>query len=337
MTDACCCEYSLFPDCIPIRGYGRSVVYDLLRCDYVFIPNVLCDILLKYNGFPYGYLKGIYAEDLSVLNEYMDLLIERELVFYSKCENLFVPITITRETASLINDIVIDNSFCFKHDYEKLSSEVDSLGCHSMVLRFYDFYALDYIKSVLSFFRETVLRDIVVLIQYSKEYSLEELKKLVDSENRISKLIVVSSVRNRSYKYKETLITFVSYEFDEDACCGKVDMNRFSVNMNMFLDSKLYNNCLYKKISVDKFGMIKNCPSSVLSYGHYKDRALIDAVSDIDFKKMWYIKKDDVQECMYCEFRYMCQDCRIFLKDANNLYSKPLKCNYNIYKCRWKK
>ena len=39
--------HKLFTCCVPIKGYVRSAVYDLQRKDYWFIPNDLCNILLK--------------------------------------------------------------------------------------------------------------------------------------------------------------------------------------------------------------------------------------------------------------------------------------------------
>lgn len=39
-----------------------------------------------------------------------------------------------------------------------------------------------------------------------------------------------------------------------------------------------------------------------------------------------------IDTCKLCEFRYMCHDCRIYITDKDNIFSKPLKCSYDIYK-----
>jgi hypothetical protein len=31
----------------------------------------------------------------------------------------------------------------------------------------------------------------------------------------------------------------------------------------------------------------------------------------------------------------MCTDCRVYLQDPNDIYSKPLKCGYNPYTNKW--
>jgi hypothetical protein len=55
-----------------------------------------------------------------------------------------------------------------------------------------------------------------------------------------------------------------------------------------------------------------------------------------DFKKLWQITKNQIDVCKDCEYRYMCTDCRCFIKDPQNIYSQPSKCNYNPYVAKWK-
>lgn len=39
---------------------------------------------------------------------------------------------------------------------------------------------------------------------------------------------------------------------------------------------------------------------------------------------------------MYCEFRYICIDCRAYLVAPENIYSKPQKCGYDPFTNKWK-
>jgi len=54
-----------------------------------------------------------------------------------------------------------------------------------------------------------------------------------------------------------------------------------------------------------------------------------------NFKKYWNITKDQIETCKDCEFRYVCTDCRAYLKNPSSMFSKPLKCGYNPYKGIW--
>lgn len=63
---------------------------------------------------------------------------------------------------------------------------------------------------------------------------------------------------------------------------------------------------------------------------------LKEVMQSQEFQKLWHIKKDDIKVCQDCEFRYMCMDCRAFIKDPKDIYSQPAKCPYNPYIAKWK-
>ena len=55
----------------------------------------------------------------------------------------------------------------------------------------------------------------------------------------------------------------------------------------------------------------------------------------INKKNTGSINKDLIDVCKDCEFRYICTDCRAYIQDKNNIYSKPAKCNYDPYNAEW--
>jgi len=71
------------------------------------------------------------------------------------------------------------------------------------------------------------------------------------------------------------------------------------------------------------------------NYGNIEKLSLKEVSLREDFQKIWSINKDQIEICRDCEFRHICTDCRAFLKDSNNTYSKPLKCSYNPYTSKW--
>ena len=78
---------------------------------------------------------------------------------------------------------------------------------------------------------------------------------------------------------------------------------------------------------INEKGYINNCLSMDKHYGNIMDNNLKEVVQSQEFQKFWYIKKDDIEVCNECEYRYVCQDCRAFTKNGDNK-SKPLFCNY---------
>ena len=71
------------------------------------------------------------------------------------------------------------------------------------------------------------------------------------------------------------------------------------------------------------------------SFGHILKTNLNDVVNNSKFKKLWTINKDKIDVCQDCEYRYICTDCRAYIKDSNDIYSQPAKCNYNPYIAKW--
>ncbi len=104
------------------------------------------------------------------------------------------------------------------------------------------------------------------------------------------------------------------------------------MNLKLYLESLSFNNCLYKKISVDKDGFIKNCPSHKNHFGKLSEINMMDVVLKEDFMKLGKVNKDQVSVCKDCQFRYICTDCRAYLQ---NDYDKPKYCNYDPYKNVW--
>jgi len=52
-------------------------------------------------------------------------------------------------------------------------------------------------------------------------------------------------------------------------------------------------------------------------------------------QKYWKLSKDQIDICRECEFRYVCTDCRAYIEDPENIYSKPLKCGYDPATNQW--
>ena len=74
--------------------------------------------------------------------------------------------------------------------------------------------------------------------------------------------------------------------------------------------------------------MIKNCPALKTGYGQIGKDKVKKIVRDAQFMEIWKIKKNDIDVCKSCEFRFICTDCRAFHQSDVN-YLKPAKCTYD--------
>lgn len=52
------------------------------------------------------------------------------------------------------------------------------------------------------------------------------------------------------------------------------------------MESVSFNSCLNKKLSIDKNGFVKNCPSMVTHFGRADEVSLLDVACDNEFKRI---------------------------------------------------
>ena len=149
------------------------------------------------------------------------------------------------------------------------------------------------------------------------------MEDLIESHARISEIILFNTQNNEQLKIKRVTIFKSTIKNLTKNSCGTICPSNFAINIPHFTEAKNYNTCRNKKISIDETGAIKNCPSQSKSFGNIKTDSLIDVVYDEKFKFLWQIKKDDIDICKSCEFRYICTDCRVFIENEDDIYSKP--------------
>ena len=152
------------------------------------------------------------------------------------------------------------------------------------------------------------------------------------------KIIVYSSSVTEIFKSDvntSSILIFTEQNVISEKSCGLISQNNFTVNLTTFTESQKHNSCLNRKISIDKMGNIKNCPSMSQNFGNIKDTPLQKVLANKDFKKYWNITKAQITICKDCEFRYICTDCRAYIENPDDMYSKPLKCGYDPYTNKW--
>lgn len=331
----------LFACCIPVKGQSRSIICDLQRYNFDFIPNDLFDLLDKQASLlPLGKLKDEFGkENEETLESYIQFILENEYGFLCEEHELenFPPLDLQWESPTYITNAIIDFDKDSIHDVATIATQLDKVGCKALELRFYDEASLDQLNAVLEKFSDTRLNVIYLKMKYFKELQMYDLEMLGIQHKRVKEILVHSANEDQTVKSESTFLRciFTRTEITSELCCGNIHPGNFRINTQLFTESLQFNSCLNKKISVDKNGLVKNCPSSAQSFGNHKEVQFMDLVFDKDFTKKWNITKDQVDVCKVCEFRYICTDCRVFIEDNNNPLSKPIKCNYNPNEAQW--
>jgi SPASM domain peptide maturase of grasp-with-spasm system len=331
-------EYvKLFSCCILVKGANRTVICDLQRFSFHFLPNVLYDILQESKAFKINQLKEKYCqtlEDENIFDEYISFLEKHEYIFKcSEGENEYFPeMNLEWDAPSKITNAIVEIG---DYNIHQVLEELSQLNCKHVEFR--DFKGGYNYDSILGGTLNSRISSISAHLLYQPHFEESFIKNICHNHFRISELILFNSPFNKKIDLEglPTNVQYLTERLIGHSSCGKILPYYFSVNIQTFTESQKHNTCLNRKISIDAAGNIKNCPSMTKSYGNIRDTTLREAIEKQGFKDVWYIHKDQIEVCKDCEFRHICTDCRAYIQDPNNIYSKPAKCSYDPYTATW--
>ncbi|HEY0740630.1 MAG TPA: grasp-with-spasm system SPASM domain peptide maturase [Chryseosolibacter sp.] len=332
--------FKMFAGCQIVKGFTRSIIYDLQRGKFDFVPNELADILQMQNNSSKNDILEFYGPDnAETINEYFDFLTVNEYGFWCQSKNehdLFPDIDLQWDSPSIVTNAILDWSDESSYSFEKVFFQLESLGCKDVQLRVFSKVSLSFFGNVLDLLIKSRIKSVSIITKYTDDISEGQYLDLLRRHLRVNEIIVYGHEDkkiNTGLPY--THLQYVSDTINHSSHCGIVHPNYFSVNLEMFTESNLYNSCLNRKISICSDGTIKNCPSMNESYGHVNNMPLEQVAQTTKFREIWSINKNQINVCKDCEFRHMCTDCRAFIADVTDSYSKPLRCKYDPYTATW--
>ncbi len=234
----------------------------------------------------------------------------------------------------VIENVIIDVKPHSHHDFDYIKEVLGKFSIRVMQLRFFGEFNFGLIVSVLTIFKAANIESIEVIV--SDLFKHIQLQKIVKASNKLTSLYLFNSSRDRTLTQDQCIIVFVKESVMGSHSCGKVSHGNLTCNKSLFYEAQHINTCLNKKISIDSAGQVKNCPSMIQTFGRYDDVDFSKLINSDEYKLLWNITKDEISVCKDCEYRYMCTDCRVFLSEPSNIYSKPSKCSYNPYLGLWR-
>lgn len=332
----------MFSNCLIVKGNNRATICDLQRNKYVLIPISLANLFDKNNMLKYSkIIKQLSSTELTIFEEYMQLLNEKEFIF--KCNSSeakkFPALSMEFDYPSVLTNAVIDYDDKSKHDFDVLLQNfLIPSNCRHIQIRIFENIPFSVIEKLLKTISNSFIKSVQFTIKLPIDVDIEFIKQTVTSNRKIKSLILHSAEYNcilQEAHYGFGLIIAIKQNILGESHCGQIAYDYFNIRNESFAESLNHNSCLNRKISIDKDGNIKNCPSMAQSFGNIKDTTLQEALDHPDFKKYWNITKDQIEVCKDCEFRHICTDCRAYIEDPENQYSKPLKCGYNPYTNVW--
>lgn len=328
--------------CLFTTGAKRALLCDLQRQRFMPVPMSLKDLVTDYKGKRIEEMYADYPEEEHpTLEEYLDFLLEGEYIFLSNTAadaERFIDLPLDFLPSGKIQNAIIDVDGQSSFDLHKIIAELISLDCIAIQVRSYRLMELEEILDITNATANSNCRNIEFIIPYSENIAgNSQLEEAFIAHQRIGSIICYDAPENRSdwYLGNQIRVDYIMQHLSDETHCGVFHLSYFSPNIPHFTEAQLHNTCLNQKISVDRFGQIKNCPGMATAYGDINDTSLSSVLARSDFKKMWTIHKDEIRTCKDCEFRYICTDCRAYLEDPADDYSKPLKCGYDPYTASW--
>ncbi|MDR0803254.1 grasp-with-spasm system SPASM domain peptide maturase [Fluviicola sp.] len=330
----------LYPNIIPVQGFNRSVLMDLYIGNYLFIPNYLCDFLLKNKNEKLrksDFLNLAQSdEDKHKITELLNYLIEQDYLTEADWE-LAKGLSVKepkKTEDSLITDCIMELSHVSDWQINRFLSEINRIGVKFLEIRFLDFPTFEkHLNTIQSALHYHSVEFVHLLVPFNNNLA-DWINTSLSEFTRLNQL----TIYNTNYTFDAGVcpfqITFLNQKSIDQTQCGCISPYHFNFNIISYYDSQKVNSCLANKLSIDQYGNIRNCPSKKDSFGKLEELDIEQTVQLRTFQQEWHITKESILVCSDCEFRWMCSDCRVFIQDEN-VYSKPSKCGYNPYISKW--
>jgi SPASM domain peptide maturase of grasp-with-spasm system len=331
--------FNLYANCRLVKGAGMSLLCDLQMRKFYHLPNDTADVILFLQQHSIEECLAHYGEDnKEAIMGYLDFLTGKELGFKdSRLLPELVPLDLSWDRYSPITNVIIEYNEAI--DYTgAFFRQLFDLHVLGLEIRFYHTIKLDKIRALLEVFNGTTLKFIKLVLPYDDALELRTLDKMVKKYPRVKSLLIHSAPTDKAEKIFDGSVPVVFFSGHIHSCmaCGEIRSNYFTSNMELFTESQHYNTCLNRKLSIDRNGYIRNCPSMREDFGHVTTTSLQEVLDSQGFHRYGKIRKEEIKGCRDCEFRHVCTDCRAYVEDPEDIYSRPLKCGYDPYTNTWK-
>lgn len=334
--------YRLFATCIPVKGYCRSAIVDTQRHKLHLIPNMLYSLLTEESTKNFGEIVSMFDPESGIIvTEYYQFLLTNELIFGIDKEesDCFPDLPLQWDFPSLCSNAILDIDSESRYDIRDALYTISSIPCFHLQLRLFGNFSFYRIREWLRSVHSCSFRSVQLLFASNEILSEEHYRQWMEEYPKIAKIEAFGSSEDRLLPVcgMERIIIFRQKCITSPRDCGCIDPRYFPVELQHVAEARQFNTCLNRKLSVDINGYVKNCPSMDHHFGHISEISPEAIMEHPEFQKYWTIRKDEIDVCRDCEFRYVCTDCRCFTMNPENLYSQPSKCTYNPYLGKWEK
>jgi SPASM domain peptide maturase of grasp-with-spasm system len=338
----------VFPDCIPVEGPVSSAIYDLTRGRISTFPSAYLPFFAQFRVEPLGQIvDALSDEDRRAFSDFFAFLLRSEYITLVEDLSAFPELATTWDEPGVVRDAILDVDGRH-HDYAKIIGELDGLGClHLQVRGYSELFGITELAELARLCHGTSIQSLEAVLRHEPARSDDSYAAVVGEHRIISSLVLHSAssdgriavdygARGPSAALVTTEIERTTKRLGSHLDCGTITKRQLLRPSTVtFAELQRFNGCLNRKIAIDADGELRNCPAMAASFGHHRSASLGEVARRPAFQQAWHAKKDDIEGCRDCQFRYACTDCRAFVEDPNAADSKPLKCGYDPYSDTW--
>jgi len=305
----------IFATVQPVLGYTRSVIYDLVKESYDFIPNDLCEFIMSNDGRDVGEFLGDDYIDVIIKNKWGILCSAYEVAF-------FPPMSLNWEQPYLINNALI----LINEDGNGLFQILSSLGANPILCKYVTLVAFQYIDET----KLKIVFDIIdnfpyitfdVYLTFSREINYSAVKR------NVKNMVIFSA--DKDLKSNDVIYTSNAIEFDF------ISPSYFNCNVSTFAESQHHNIYYNSKIIIDENNYVINNVQSRNRIALFEPHKLHEILYLLKAENLWDLPKDQIDVCKTCEFRYMCSDMCQIIKRTDGSFFRSKECLYNPFIAKW--
>lgn len=297
-------HFIFFSNCLPVYGYFGTTICDVQYGEYQWFSADLTKLIQSIdNRLTISEMVSLFDNDISGLKQFFDYFENRRLGFYTDYPEKYPRISKVWKYPSKITNCILDFDQSTNYNVENVINALETLMCRHIQFRFFYEVKRDKIYRLLEILKNSSILSIDIILSHSTNINVQDFKEFYDFNSRINSITIYNADSNYIVDELPFNISYIAKEIINETSCGSIHKNHFVVGIKLFNETFAQNNCLGQKIGVDRFGEIKNCPSTSISFGNVSNTNLIDVHERIINAQITKVLKTEIKTCSDCEFR----------------------------------
>ncbi|MBB1149086.1 hypothetical protein H4K35_02900 [Myroides sp. NP-2] len=304
--------YVLFSFNIPIKGNGKSVIYNLQKSKLIFVPDVMIDFIESLKSNPILTVKqNLTTDSLYLFDQYMEFLDQNSLGFYTTNRDEFPDLKLDWRVPNSLISCVIEFD-CLSSDFliDSILNQLEELNCFHIEFIIKN-TNLEFLCRVSEYTFYNTIKSINFYIEYAEDI-VDNLISFFEENKKIEYVLVfncdseVKHISSERILFIEENIIGNQFQFQND---------QYVVNIKYFTESLHFHAYLNRKICIDEIGNVKNDLSFVTCFGNVKENSILNILESSDIKDLWNASPDKVLDYKYDILRY----CTVYTDDLVKL------------------